>query len=85
MSEETKQPTVTDEMYITKWRAMLKIFKDTIETNPAIKDVKDDLLELKGEAVNTFLLTPAQKRGIVERVDNYLNGSYGRNLSKISN
>lgn len=84
MSEETKV-TVTDEMYITKWRAMLKIFKDTIEGEPTINSVKDDLLELKDEVINTFLLTPAQKRGIVERVENYLNGTYGKNLSKPSN
>lgn len=84
MSEETKV-TVTDEMYITKWRAMLKIFKDTIEGEPTINSVKDDLLELKDEAINTFLLTPAQKRGIVERVEYYLNGTYGKNLSKPSN
>lgn len=79
MSDESK---VTDEQYVSQWRSMLKIFKDLIATTPKPETVKDELLELREEAINTYLLTSAQKRGITERVDNYLNGSYGRNLSK---
>ncbi len=81
MAEVLKKEVITDETYIANWRSMLKIFHDTIEGNPAPDKVRETLTELSEAATHTFYLTPAQKSGITERCANYLNGSYGRNLS----
>ena len=86
MSEEVKKEEirVKDEQYIATWVNMLGIFKEIIKDNPPVSKVKDELLELSEAAKTTFLLTPAQKSGIVERCANYINGTYGKNLSSAS-
>lgn len=87
MAEETKkteEPRIKDEQYIAKWVSMLSLFKETIKDKPPVSEVKEDLLELAEEAKTTFLLTPNQKSGIVERCTNYINGTYGKNLSHLS-
>lgn len=73
---------ISDEQYIAKWVAMLNIFQTIIKDEPPIESVKEKLLKLSDAASNTTLLTSAQKRGITERVDNYLNGTYGKGLAK---
>jgi hypothetical protein len=83
-TEEVKKETITDEMYINKWRSMLNTFKLIIKDSPKPADVKQKLEALSEAAKNTHHLTSAQKSGITERCANYLNGSYGRNLSHTS-
>lgn len=84
MADETKKEVITDDMYIAKWRGMLKIFHDLIEDTPPVSKIKDELLELSEEAKNTFHLTPNQKRGIMERCSNYIDGTYGKHLSTLA-
>lgn len=82
MSEETVKPEIiTDEMYNNKWASMLKTFKKTVEDSPKAEKVKEILEQLKEAALNTNHLTPRQKEGIIDRCNNYLDGSYGRNLA----
>lgn len=73
---------LTDEEINQNFRSMLKIFKDIVETvpPPAIDKVRDELEELQKEAMNSCL-TSRQISAIYERCANYLNGSYGQNLS----
>lgn len=78
MSEKEE---VKDEQCIATWRAMLNLFHNLIEGNPKSGSIKTDLEELKEEAKNNAFLTGAQRAGIIDRCENYLNGSYGRNLS----
>ena len=87
MSEETKkeEPRIKDEQYIAKWVAMLSMFKELTEKKPPVSEIKEQLLELAEESKTTFHLTPAQKSGIVERCANYINGTYGKNLSTSAN
>lgn len=80
MEQETR---VTEKECTEQWVSMLNIFKDLTKDNPSAKAVKDELLELIEEAKNTILLTPAQKCGIIERCKNYMNETYGRNLSVV--
>lgn len=82
MPEEAK---IKDEQYISKWVSMLNIFKGLIKDAPPVKEIRSDLEELIDEAKLTTFLTPAQKSGIIERCNNYINGSYGKNLSTSSN
>ncbi len=83
VKEEEKR--ITDAQYIAEWRSMISTFKDLIKDNPKPETIKDQLNELSEEAKNTIYLTPAQRSGITERCANYLNGIYGKNLSKPSN
>lgn len=73
---------ISDEMYITKWRAMLAAFEKLIKGFPAPESVKEDLMALSESAGLTNLLTPRQKTGITDRCRNYINGDYGVNKTK---
>lgn len=73
---------ITDEMRITKWRAMLGTFEKIIKGFPSVQSVKEDLEALSESAKNTNLLTGAQKDAIVARCRNYINGTYGVNKTK---
>lgn len=75
---------VTDEQYITEWRSMLSMFKGIIKEISKPEIVKAELEELIKEAKLTNYLTPAQRNGIIERCNNYINGIYGKNLSHSS-
>lgn len=77
MEQEVKQPTITDKMRNDKWDSMLKVFSAIIKGNPNPEKVKDKLTTLSDSAVNTNLLTPRQREGIVGRCRNYINGKYG--------
>lgn len=77
---ETKQAAATDAETNAKWVSMLKMFHKIIDGNPAVEKVKDKLIELQGLCQNS-ILTPLQSNGIYERCQNYINGTYGRNLS----
>ena len=86
MSEIKKEELIIkDEQYIAKWVMMLNSFKEIIKDKPNVDLVKNDLMELAEEAKTTFYLTPAQKSGITERCANYINGTYGKNLSTPAN
>lgn len=77
MSHETN-----DQLVIAEWRAMLETFKKIIENSPAIEKVLEPLTELQEAAQNSSILTGRQREAIYERCSNYLNGTYGKNLSK---
>lgn len=68
---------VNDDACIAQWRAMLKIFKDTIKDDPKPESVKDQLQALKEAAANCKDLTFHQISAIHARCDNYMNGEYG--------
>lgn len=77
MSHETNE-----QLIISEWRAMLATFKKIIETTPPVKEVLKPLTELQEAAQNSSILTGRQREAIYERCSNYLNGTYGKNLSK---
>lgn len=79
--EQEQKEHVTDEMCITEWRTMLNSFKEIIKDRPPINKVKGELEELMDLAKTSGRLTARQSEGIYERCQNYLNGSYGKNLS----
>jgi len=68
---------VNDDACIAEWRAMLKIFHDTIKGDPKPEDVKDQLISLKQAAAAAKNLTFHQVSAITARCDNYMNGEYG--------
>ena len=72
---------ITDEEYIETWTQMLSVFKGLIADNPLPAAIAMDLGTLKNMAVETNLLTLPQQRAIIDRCDNYLDGSYGLNLA----
>lgn len=82
--QDEQEKKVTDDQYIAEWQSMLRIFKGIIKESPKPESVKTELEELIEEAKLTLYLTPAQRNGIVERCQNYLNGTYGRNLSHVA-
>jgi hypothetical protein len=59
---------------------LLREFNVLIDKQPPLKEVKDSLLSIKERAINANV-TGRQREAITERVDNYINGTYGRNLS----
>lgn len=79
--EQEKKEYVTDEMCIAEWRTMLATFKGIIDGNPPASKVKAELQELMDTAKINARLTARQQEGIFERCQNYLNGTYGKNLS----
>jgi hypothetical protein len=78
MSEitEPKEKAITDLDRNAKWDSMLKVFANIINGNPEPSKVKDKLESLK-QAATTSIMTGRQQQGIVERCNNYLNGTYG--------
>ena len=72
---------ITDDMIIAEWRSMLQTFKDLIKGDPKPSEIKEELMELVEMAKNSSRLTSKQIEGIHDRCMNYINGSYGRNLS----
>jgi hypothetical protein len=82
--QKEDEKKITDAQYITEWRSMISTFKDLIKDNPKPEAIREELNELSEEAKNTIYLTPNQRSGIVERCNNYLNGTFGKNLSKAS-
>lgn len=81
MEQETT-PKIKDAQFIAEWRSMLNMFAETVKNNPPVEKVRKDLEELMEAAKLTIYLTGAQKDAIVARCRNYINGSYGKNLSQ---
>lgn len=80
--EQATEPKIKDVEYIAEWRSMLNIFSETVEGNPPVSEVKEDLLAIMEAAKNTFYLTGAQRDAICARCRNYINGVYGLNKVK---
>lgn len=57
---------------------MMMDFNETVKEMPEISKVKDKLLNLKKDAINNIELNGRQRESITARVDNYLNGTYGK-------
>lgn len=72
-----KQPVITDKMRNDKWDSMLKVFEAITKGSPEPSKVAEKLKSLSDSALNTNLLTPRQREGIVDRCRNYLKGGYG--------
>jgi hypothetical protein len=68
---------VDDTQCIAQWRKMIKTFELIIKNDPKPEAVKTDLEELREQAKLSKDLTFAQTSAIVDRCDNYMNGSYG--------
>lgn len=68
---------INDDACIAEWRAMLKIFHETIKGDPAPEKVKNELAALKEAAKVAKNLTFHQVTAIQARCDNYMNGEYG--------
>jgi hypothetical protein len=62
---------------IGSWGTLLNIFHGLIENTPEPKKIEGKLLALKEDAKNAADLTPKQREGIMDRVNNYLKGEYG--------
>lgn len=77
--EQTKR-NLTDEEVNEKFRTMLRAFNSLIKDQPAASKVKEELQKMQSEAMKSNL-TSRQISAIYERCANYLNGSYGQNLS----
>ncbi len=56
----------------------LKEFNSLVATTPTVASVKDKLLEIKEAAKISPELNLRQKEAIIARVDNYINGTYGK-------
>lgn len=66
----------------TEFELMLKKFNRTVDNTPPLSEVKETLLKLREFAINTKSLNSRQMDAIVARVDNYINGTYGKNAKK---
>jgi hypothetical protein len=80
---ENQRAAATDAEICAKWVSMLNMFKRLTEDKPTVEKIKDKLIELQSLAMNS-ILTPRQVSGIYERCQNYINGSYGKNLSHLA-
>lgn len=76
MSQETNEQLV-----IAEWRSMIDTFKSLIDKTPPVKDVLEPLTALQEKAQNSSILTGRQRQAIYDRCQNYLDGTYGKNLS----
>ena len=79
-----KEVEVTDDLIIDKWKELLNSFHEIIKNDPSVTKVKEDLRALQLKAKNSHM-TARQCAGIFDRCENYLNGSYGKHLSHLSN
>lgn len=65
------------------FESILEVFNELIHEAPSLSKVKSEILEIKEFATTASSLTGRQREAITERCDNYLNGTYGRNLSTV--
>lgn len=63
---------------IAKWRELIGKFNKLVENDPPAEKIKKELLALKAEASTAKILELRQVSAICDRVDNYLNGTYGQ-------
>ena len=57
---------------------MLVEFNEMVQEMPPIKIIEEPLLTLRAQAETSNELNSRQKDAIIVRVDNYLNGTYGK-------
>lgn len=57
---------------------LLRAFNSLINNYPPLESVKNELLEIKKQAEQSVELNARQKDGIIARIDNYFNGTYGK-------
>ena len=81
--KEEKVVIITDDERNAKWKTMLKAFEKITDPKPSVDKCKDDLLALSEMATLSVHLTARQKGGIIGRCNNYIKGTYGKNLSHI--
>lgn len=79
---ENKGQKNADSACISKWKTLLKVFHDIIESEPPAEKVAEELKSLKELAKRSQELTARQIDAIVARCDNYMNGTYGNTKSK---
>jgi len=80
-----KQVNYSDETIVAEWKEVLGVFHGIIKDNPPVEKVKGKLDELANAAKISDILTPQQQEAIYDRCKNYINGSYGKNLSRMQN
>lgn len=71
-----------DSKCISKWKTLLKVFHDIIESEPTAEKVSEELKSLKEMAIKSTELTVRQIDAIVARCDDYMNGNYGNTKNK---
>jgi hypothetical protein len=64
---------------------LLQEFNELIKESPTASKIKAELTEMKDFAITASALNGRQRDAISERCLGYLNGTYGKNLSKVSN
>lgn len=56
---------------------LLRAFNKLVFTMPPVAEIRQDLEDIRQEAINSNELNARQKEAITARCDNYANGTYG--------
>jgi hypothetical protein len=57
---------------------LISKFGKLVENNPPVKSIQKELDEIKEAAKNNSLLTGRQSSAVIDRVNNYVAGRYGK-------
>ena len=58
---------------------LLSRFNELVKESPSVKSIQADLDKIKEEAKNNSSLTGRQASAVIDRVNNYVVGKYGKN------
>lgn len=64
----------------TSFSGLLKEFNDLVDSSPSVKSIESQLKSISEAANLSHELNSNQKNAIIARVDNYLNGKYGKKI-----
>ncbi len=62
----------------TAFQAFLSHFNELVKDNPSVASIKSELAQIREDAAINPELNLRQKEAIIARVDNYINGTYGK-------
>lgn len=74
---------MTEQLVQTEFQILLAAFNKLVATEPPVPKIKDELLEIKAAAIQSAELNSRQTEAVTARVDNYINGTYGKSQKKI--
>lgn len=57
---------------------LLRVFNKLAEDMPPVEKIEPELLKIRQAAISSSELNSRQTDAVVARVDNYINGTYGR-------
>lgn len=62
----------------TAFKALLSQFNELVSSTPSVASIKSELAQIRDDAAINPELNLRQKEAIIARVDNYINGTYGK-------